>query len=102
MYAGNVASVTAATSDDLTKFERLAYINPVRYLQSSLSKLPRDMAFISHHPMIDRLWMLWQARDPASRQYALNSSTIFCALMTLDVTVGYGGNRAYLGPAKLN
>jgi hypothetical protein len=38
-----------------------------------------------------------QARDPASRQYALNGSTTFCALMTLDVTIRCGGNRGHLG-----
>jgi hypothetical protein len=41
--------------------------------------------------MIDRLLMLWQASDPASRQYALHSSTISYALITLDVMAGYGG-----------
>jgi hypothetical protein len=41
--------------------------------------------------------MFRQARDPASRQYTLNGSTTFCALMMLDVTIRCGGNRGHLG-----
>ncbi|KAI9841941.1 MAG: hypothetical protein M1838_003337 [Thelocarpon superellum] len=35
---------------------------------------PGDPIFYLHHAQIDRLWWLWQAQDPASRQYALSGT----------------------------
>lgn len=33
---------------------------------------PGDPAFWVHHGMMDRMWTLWQAIDPSSRQYDLD------------------------------
>lgn len=39
---------------------------------------PGDPVFYMHHTTLDRLWTLWQARDPATRQYAISgTSTIY-------------------------
>ena len=62
---------------------------------------PADPALYFHHAQIDWLWTLWQAMDPAQRQYALNgSSTIFYAPTTPDVTLQTVENWGYLGRAK--
>lgn len=33
---------------------------------------PGDPLFFLHHAQIDRLWTLWQSRDPKTRQYAID------------------------------
>lgn len=38
---------------------------------------PHDPAFFAHHAMLDRLWAIWQSRDPATRQYAIYGTTTF-------------------------
>ncbi|KUJ20503.1 Di-copper centre-containing protein [Mollisia scopiformis] len=35
---------------------------------------PGDPAFYLHHAQVDRLWTLWQAQDPSTRQYALSGT----------------------------
>lgn len=35
---------------------------------------PGDPAFYFHHAQLDRLWTLWQARDPATRQFAISGT----------------------------
>ncbi|KAG4424821.1 hypothetical protein IFR04_001981 [Cadophora malorum] len=35
---------------------------------------PGDPAFYLHHGQVDRLWTLWQALDPATRQYSLDGT----------------------------
>ncbi|MCJ1477119.1 hypothetical protein MMC13_005790 [Lambiella insularis] len=32
---------------------------------------PNDPAFFFHHSNVDRMWTIWQARDPLNRQFAL-------------------------------
>ena len=50
--------------------------------------------------MIDRVWTIWQALDPANRQYALSGTGTFLntppsANVTLNDTMNWG----VLGPA---
>ncbi|PFH60906.1 hypothetical protein XA68_10104 [Ophiocordyceps unilateralis] len=35
---------------------------------------PNDPVFYLHHAMLDRVWAIWQSRDPDTRQYALNGT----------------------------
>ncbi|KAF4589741.1 putative domain, di-copper centre [Ophiocordyceps camponoti-floridani] len=35
---------------------------------------PNDPIFYLHHAMLDRVWAIWQSRDPDTRQYALNGT----------------------------
>ncbi|GFF57475.1 tyrosinase central domain protein [Aspergillus udagawae] len=56
---------------------------------------PQEPVFMLHHAMVDRVWTLWQAQDPANRQYALNgTSTIMNPPGTpevdLDTQVAWG------------
>ncbi|MCJ1407438.1 hypothetical protein MMC19_001509 [Ptychographa xylographoides] len=37
---------------------------------------PNDPAFFFHHSNVDRMWTIWQARDPVNRQFALNGTTV--------------------------
>lgn len=37
---------------------------------------PNDPAFFFHHANVDRMWTIWQARDPVKRQFALNGTTL--------------------------
>ncbi|MCJ1434283.1 hypothetical protein MMC27_003650 [Xylographa pallens] len=37
---------------------------------------PNDPAFFFHHSNVDRMWTIWQARDPQNRQFALNGTTV--------------------------
>lgn len=55
---------------------------------------PADPLFYSHHAQVDRLWTIWQAQDPDTRQYAISgtrdiipkpSSTIFTLSDTIDL-----------------
>lgn len=60
-----------------------------------------DPAFFLHHSMIDRLWTMWQAVDPDTRQYALSgTSTIFKGNETGQVTVDTRQNWGVLGREK--
>ena len=59
---------------------------------------PGDPAFYLHHGQVDRLWTLWQALDPGTRQYALYGTNTLLnqppsANTTLDDTInlGYAG-----------
>ncbi|KIW33257.1 uncharacterized protein PV07_00124 [Cladophialophora immunda] len=62
---------------------------------------PSDPAFYLHHGMIDRVWTLWQAADPANRVNALSgTSTIFNQNTTPNVTLDTVVNWGYLGPPK--
>lgn len=38
---------------------------------------PGDPLFYSHHAQVDRLWTIWQAQDPATRQYAISGTRDF-------------------------
>lgn len=38
---------------------------------------PGDPIFFFHHAQIDRLWALWQQKDPATRQYAITGTGTF-------------------------
>lgn len=38
---------------------------------------PGDPIFFLHHAQIDRIWALWQKKDPASRQYAITGTGTF-------------------------
>lgn len=59
---------------------------------------PADPAFFLHHSMIDRLWTIWQAAAPETRQYALNgTSTIFNGNETAEVTLETTQNWGILG-----
>lgn len=55
---------------------------------------PGDPLFYLHHAQIDRLWAIWQADDPSTRQYAISgtrdivpstSSPIFQLSDTIDL-----------------
>lgn len=35
---------------------------------------PSDPVFFLHHAMIDRVWAIWQSRDPSTRHYALDGT----------------------------
>lgn len=35
---------------------------------------PGDPAFWTHHSQMDRMWTVWQAIDPSTRQYDLNAT----------------------------
>lgn len=35
---------------------------------------PGDPVFFLHHAMLDRIWAIWQSRDVATRQYALDGT----------------------------
>ncbi|MCJ1314108.1 hypothetical protein MMC25_007788 [Agyrium rufum] len=37
---------------------------------------PNDPAFFFHHSNVDRMWTIWQSRDPLRRQFALNGTTL--------------------------
>ncbi|KAE8153924.1 hypothetical protein BDV25DRAFT_136491 [Aspergillus avenaceus] len=56
---------------------------------------PQDPSFMLHHAMVDRMWALWQDRDPVNRRYALNGTTIIydppgAPLATLDSPLEFG------------
>jgi tyrosinase len=60
---------------------------------------PGDPAFYAHHSMIDRVWWLWQQKDPATRTYQISGTGTFLneppsANVTLDDTI----DMAVLGP----
>ncbi|KAL4956623.1 hypothetical protein BDW69DRAFT_158167 [Aspergillus filifer] len=49
---------------------------------------PQDPSFFLHHAQVDRVWTLWQARDPERRRWALNgTSSIHNAATTPEVTL---------------
>ncbi|KAH8886012.1 Di-copper centre-containing protein [Thozetella sp. PMI_491] len=49
---------------------------------------PLDPAFFLHHGQVDRMWLLWQEKKPATRWYALNgTSTVFNGNSTPEVTL---------------
>ncbi|KAH8651636.1 hypothetical protein BGZ60DRAFT_473728 [Tricladium varicosporioides] len=59
---------------------------------------PGDPAFYLHHGQVDRMWTLWQALDPSTRQYALSGTNTMLnnppsANTTLDdvINLGYAG-----------
>ncbi|CZT11605.1 hypothetical protein WAI453_004635 [Rhynchosporium graminicola] len=63
---------------------------------------PGDPSFYLHHAQVDRMWTLWQAQDPATRQYALHGTNTFLNLppsanTTLDdiVDLGYSAQPTY-------
>lgn len=35
---------------------------------------PGDPIFYLHHAQVDRIWTVWQAKDPATRQYAISGT----------------------------
>ncbi|GFN11514.1 tyrosinase family protein [Aspergillus tubingensis] len=56
---------------------------------------PTDPVFFLHHAQVDRMWTLWQARDPAARQYALNGTQTLENVppspeLTLDDQITFG------------
>ncbi|KAL2284245.1 hypothetical protein FJTKL_08974 [Diaporthe vaccinii] len=62
---------------------------------------PADPAFFLHHSMVDRLWTLWQAEAPETRQYALSgTSTIFNGNETGEVTLETTQDWGVLGREK--
>ncbi|KAI3397650.1 hypothetical protein diail_10521 [Diaporthe ilicicola] len=62
---------------------------------------PADPAFFLHHSMIDRLWAIWQASAPETRQYALSgTSTISNGNSTPEVTLQTIQNWGVLGREK--
>jgi tyrosinase len=66
---------------------------------SDMFASPGDPAFYLHHGMIDRVWTIWQALDPANRQYQISGTGTFLnippsANITLDDTINWG----VLGP----
>lgn len=62
---------------------------------------PADPAFFLHHSMVDRLWTMWQAAAPETRQYALSgTSTIFNGNETGEVTLETTQNWGVLGRNK--
>ena len=62
---------------------------------------PSDPAFWLHHGMIDLVWTMWQARDPANRQFALSGgSTTFNIPPSPNVTLSYVENWGVLGEAR--
>ncbi|MCJ1342432.1 hypothetical protein MMC31_000616 [Peltigera leucophlebia] len=55
---------------------------------------PGDPLFYLHHAQVDRIWAIWQAQDPSTRQYAISgtrdivptpSSSIFQLSDTIDL-----------------
>ncbi|KAH8668543.1 hypothetical protein BX600DRAFT_435074 [Xylariales sp. PMI_506] len=62
---------------------------------------PSDPAFFLHHAMVDRVWTLWQAADPAARTTALNgTNVIFDPPSASEVTLETVQNWGVLGAAK--
>ena len=37
---------------------------------------PNDPAFFFHHSNVDRMWTIWQQRNAAKRQFALNGTVL--------------------------
>ncbi len=49
----------------------------IRY-DRHLRQAPVTPIFFRHHAQIDRIWALWQKKDPATRQYAITGTgTLF-------------------------
>lgn len=62
---------------------------------------PQEPTFMLHHAMVDRIWTLWQARDPENRRWALNgTSTIMNAPTTPEVDLDTRLTWGPLGPEK--
>ncbi|KAK8912748.1 Tyrosinase-like protein orsC [Metarhizium anisopliae] len=45
--------------------------------QLNLFTSPGDPAFFLHHAMLDRVWAIWQSRDPRNRRDALSGTVTF-------------------------
>ncbi|PWY67908.1 tyrosinase central domain protein [Aspergillus heteromorphus CBS 117.55] len=55
----------------------------------------QDPSFFLHHSMVDRMWTIWQGKDPATRTNALNGTTIIydppgSPDVTLDTVAEWG------------
>ena len=62
---------------------------------------PSDPAFYLHHTMVDLVWTTWQAKDPATRQYALSGgSTSFNRPPSPDVTVDFVQDFIFLDEGR--
>jgi tyrosinase len=62
---------------------------------------PQDPAFMLHHAMVDRLWVMWQDADRDARLYQTNgTSSIFNKPRTPEVTLGTKVDFGILGISK--
>lgn len=87
LTATNVASLLA--SPNITVFNNRQDLSPVpgSYLTTHAAghsavggdlrdvfASPGDPLFFLHHAQVDRLWTIWQSRDPATRQFAISGT----------------------------
>jgi tyrosinase len=63
---------------------------------------PSDPVWWLHHSMVDNVWSNWQARDPPTRQYAINGTNMIYNINGTMVTAEYLVHFGYLAePMRL-
>lgn len=57
---------------------------------------PGDPLFYLNHAQVDRIWAIWQAQDPTTRQYAINGIRDF--VLTPSSSIFQLSDRIDLAP----